>query len=118
MAVGLTLIFGVMRVVNFAHGAMMVWGMYLAYMLAGRAGGDPYLSFVVWAAALVALGVVVQRGPVDRIIDAPHEMQILLMLGVALVLENVALVLFGPEPTRVRSPLASATIWLGPIFID
>ena len=118
MAVGLTLIFGVMRVVNFAHGDMMVWGMYLAYILATRAGIDPYVSFVICAAALFALGLGVQRGLVDRIIDAPHEMQILLMLGVALVLENVALVLFGPEPTRVRSPLAAATIWLGPIFVD
>ena len=118
MAVGLTLIFGVMRVVNFAHGDMMVWGMYLAYVLATRAGVDPYVSFLVCAAALFALGLGVQRGLVDRIVEAPHEMQILLMLGVALVLENVALVAFGPEPTRVRSPLASATLWLGPVFVD
>jgi branched-chain amino acid transport system permease protein len=118
MAVGLTLIFGVMRVVNFAHGDMMVWGMYLAYVLATRAGVDPYLGFVVCAAALFALGLLVQRGLVDPIIDAPHEMQILLMLGVALTLENVALVAFGPEPTRVRSPLAAETLWLGPIFVD
>src|SRR3989442_4469276 len=114
MAVGLTLIFGVMRVVNFAHGDMMVWGMYVAYMLATRAGVDPYVGFVVCAGALFALGFLVQRGLVDRIISAPHEMQILLMLGVALVLENVALVAFGPEPTRVRSPLAAAAVWLGP----
>ena len=118
MAVGLTLIFGVMRVVNFAHGDMMVWGMYLAYILATRAGVDPYVSFLVCAAALFALGLGVQRGLVDRIVEAPHEMQILLMLGVALVLENVALLAFGPEPTRVRSPLASATLWLGPVFVD
>ena len=118
MAVGLTLIFGVMRVVNFAHGDMMVWGMYLAYVLATRAGVDPYVSFLVCAAALFALGLGVQRGLVDRIVEAPHEMQILLMLGVALVLENVALLAFGPEPTRVRSPLASATLWLGPVFVD
>jgi len=118
MAVGLTLIFGVMRVVNFAHGDMMVWGMYLSYLLATRAGIDPYLSFVVCAAALFALGLLVQRGLVDRVIDAPHEMQILLMLGVALVLENLALVAFGPEPTRVRSPLGAATLWLGPVFVD
>jgi branched-chain amino acid transport system permease protein len=84
MAVGLTLIFGVMRVVNFAHGDMMVWGMYLAYLLAARAGIDPYLGFVLCAAALFVLGLGVQRGLVDRIIAAPHEMQILLMLGVAL----------------------------------
>jgi branched-chain amino acid transport system permease protein len=118
MAVGLTLIFGVMRVVNFAHGDMMVWGMYLALVLSTRAGLDPYVAFVVCAAALFALGVAVQRGLVDRIVDAPHEMQILLMLGVALVLENAALMVFGPEPARVRSPLSTATVWLGPIFVD
>ena len=118
MAIGLTLIFGVMRVVNFAHGDMMVWGMYLAYVLATRAGLDPYLSFAVCAAALFALGVVVQRGLVDPIIEAPHEMQILLMLGVALVLENSALLVFGPEPARVRSPLSRLTWDLGPLYVD
>src|SRR5437870_1643171 len=118
MAVGLTLLFGVMRVVNFAHGDMMVWGMYLAYLLATKAGVDPYIGFVFCAAALFVLGVVVQRGLVDRIIDSPHEMQILLMLGVALVLENAALVAFGPEPARVRSPLTQSTLWLGAVFVD
>ena len=118
MAVGLTLIFGVMRVVNFAHGDMMVWGMYLAWLLATRAGIDPYLGFVVCAGALFLLGLAVQRGLVDRIIDAPHEMQILLMLGVALVLENTALLVFGPEPQRVRSALSASAVWLGPLFID
>jgi branched-chain amino acid transport system permease protein len=118
MAVGLTLIFGVMRVVNFAHGDMMVWGMYLAWLLATRGGVDPYLSFIVCAAVLFVAGYVVQRGLVQRIVDAPHEMQILLMLGVALVLENAALLLFGPEPQRVRSALAQSTVWLGPLFVD
>ena len=118
MAVGLTLIFGVMRVVNFAHGDMMVWGMYLAWLLATRGGIDPYVGFVVCAAALFVLGFVVQRVLVQRIVDAPHEMQILLMLGVALVLENTALLAFGPEPQRVRSALAQSTVWLGPVFVD
>ena len=118
MAVGLTLIFGVMRVVNFAHGDMMVWGMYLAFMLATRAGLDPYLSFPLCAAALFLLGVAVQRGLVDRIVEAPHEMQILLMLGVALVLENLALAVFGPEPARIRSALARLTWEVGPLYVD
>ena len=118
MAVGLTLIFGVMRVVNFAHGDMMVWGMYLAWLLSTRSGIDPYVGFVVCAAALFLLGFTVQRALVDRIVDAPHEMQILLMLGVALVLENAALAVFGPDPARVRSPVSQATVWLGPIFVD
>jgi branched-chain amino acid transport system permease protein len=118
MAVGLTLIFGVMRVVNFAHGDMMVWGMYLAWLGATRVGLDPYLGFMLCAAVLFGFGWAVQRGLVDRIVDAPHEMQILLMLGVALILENAALVAFGPDPQRVRSPLTAATVWLGPIFVD
>ena len=118
MAVGLTLIFGVMRVVNFAHGDMMVWGMYLAWLASTRLGVDPYLGFLGCAAALFALGFATQRVLVNRIVDAPHEMQILLMLGVALVLENAALVAFGPDPVRVRSPLSQSTVWLGPIFVD
>jgi branched-chain amino acid transport system permease protein len=118
MAVGLTLIFGVMRVVNFAHGDMMVWGMYLAWVAATRGGLDPYVSFILCAGVHFGLGLLVQRGLVQRIVDAPHEMQILLMLGVALVLENAALLLFGPEPQRVRSVLAQATLWLGPVFVD
>jgi branched-chain amino acid transport system permease protein len=118
MAVGLSLIFGVMRVVNFAHGDMMVWGMYLAWLLATRAGVDPYVGFLGCAAALFALGLGVQRGLVNRIVDAPHEMQILLMLGVALILENTALMVFGPEPQRVRSALSASAVWLGPLFVD
>ncbi|HEU5322614.1 MAG TPA: branched-chain amino acid ABC transporter permease, partial [Methylomirabilota bacterium] len=55
MAVGLTLIFGVMRVINFAHGDMMVWGMYLAWLLATRLGVDPALGFMVCAGALFFL---------------------------------------------------------------
>jgi branched-chain amino acid transport system permease protein len=118
MAVGLTLIFGVMRIVNFAHGDMMVWGMYLAWLAATRWGIDPSLGFLLAAAVLFVLGVLAQRGLVDRVLEAPHEMQILLLLGLALVLENSALVAFGPEPRRVRSPLALATVWLGPVFVD
>jgi len=118
MAIGLTLIFGVMRVVNFAHGDLMVWAMYLAWLGATRFGIDPYVGFVAAAAILFVVGFAIQRQLVDRILDAPHEMQILLMLGVALVLENTALVAFGPEPQRVRTPLTQTAVWLGPVFVD
>jgi branched-chain amino acid transport system permease protein len=118
VAVGLSLIFGVMRVINVAHGDMMVWGMYLAYLFATGAGLDPYLSFGLCAGALFVLGLGVQRGLVNRVLDAPHEMQILLMLGVALILENGALVLFGPDVRRAPSTLGLATVWIGPLFVD
>ena len=71
MAVGLTLIFGVMRVVNFAHGDMMVWGMYLAFLLATRAGVDPYVSFVLCAAAIVPIYGQMARNPTVLLILSP-----------------------------------------------
>jgi branched-chain amino acid transport system permease protein len=118
MALGLSLIFGVMRVINFAHGDMMVWGMYLTYGLFVSLGLDPYLSIPVTGACIFLLGVAVQRGLVNRILTAPHEMQILLMLGVALVLENSALMVFGPDPRRVTTSYGLDTFWLGPIVFD
>jgi len=118
MALGLSLIFGVMRVINFAHGDMMVWGMYLSFWLFTTLGVDPYLSILVTASVVFLLGAGVQRGLVTRILDAPHEMQILLMLGVALILENTALMAFGPDPRRVNTSYALSTFWLGPIVFD
>jgi branched-chain amino acid transport system permease protein len=118
MALGLTLIFGVMRVINFAHGDMMVWGMYLSYWLFVTAGVDPYVSILVTGSVVFLLGAAVQKGLVSRILDAPHEMQILLMLGVALVLENTALMVFGPDPRRVSTSYALSTFWWGPIVFD
>jgi branched-chain amino acid transport system permease protein len=118
MAVGLTLIFGVMRVVNFAHGDMMVWGMYLAFVLATRTGFDPYFSFPICAAVLFALGVVVQRGLVDPIIEAPHEDADPphARRGAGAGEQRAAGV--RPEPARVRSPLARVTWDLGPLYVD
>jgi branched-chain amino acid transport system permease protein len=118
MAVGLSLIFGVMRVINFAHGDMMVWGMYLSFWLFTSLGVDPYLSILATGGAVFLLGAVVQRGLVNRILSAPHEMQILLMMGVALVLENVALMVWGPDPRRVNVPYGLSTLWVGPIVVD
>ena len=118
MALGLSLIFGIMRVINFAHGDMMVWGMYLSFWLFTTWGVDPYLSILGTATAIFLLGAAVQRGLVNRILDAPHEMQILLMLGVAMVLENTALMVFGPDPRRVSTSYALSTFWLGPIVFD
>jgi branched-chain amino acid transport system permease protein len=118
MAVGLSLIFGVMRIINFAHGDMMVWGMYLTYWLFVAVGLDPYVSIFATGAAVFLLGAVVQRGLVNRILGAPHEMQILLMMGVALVLENTALMAWGPDPRRVNVSYGLTTFWAGPIVFD
>lgn len=118
MAVGLSLIFGVMRIINFAHGELMIWGMYLAYWLFTLGGLDPLLSLPLTTAAIFGLGYAIQRFLVNRILEVPEEMQVLLLLGVALILTNGALILFGPDSRRAPTAYALSTVWLGPVVLD
>lgn len=118
MAVGLSLIFGVMRVTNFAHGELMMLGMYVTVFAAVASGLDPYLALPAAAAALFLLGYLLQRTLVARVLDMPEEMQVLLLVGVALVLQNGALFLFGPNHRGVQTPLALASLPLGPLTVD
>jgi branched-chain amino acid transport system permease protein len=103
-ALGLSVIFGVMRVVNFAHGEMMVLGMFAAVLLFRWFGIEPLWAVPVVGALLFALGYVLQAGVVNRLIQAPEHMQFLLMASVAIVLLNLCLMLFGPNAQNV--PLA------------
>lgn len=118
MAVGLSLIFGVMRIINFAHGELMIWGMYLAYWLFTLGGLDPLLSLPLTTAAIFGLGYAIQRFLVNRILEVPEEMQVLLLLGVALILTNGALIIFGPDSRRAPTAYALSTVWLGPVVLD
>lgn len=118
MAVGLSLIFGVMRIINFAHGELMIWGMYVAYWLFTLGGLDPLLSLPLTTAAIFGLGYGIQRFLVNRILEVPEEMQVLLLLGVALILTNGALILFGPDSRRAATAYALSTVWLGPVVLD
>jgi branched-chain amino acid transport system permease protein len=103
-ALGLSVIFGVMRVVNFAHGEMMVLGMFAAIMLFKWLGLEPLWAVPLVAPLLFALGYALQAGVVNRLIEAPEHMQFLLMAAVAIVLLNLCLMLFGPNARNV--PLA------------
>jgi len=102
VALGLTLIFGVLDIVNFAHGALLTVGMYVTYTLSDRAGLDPYLSLLVAVPVLFLLGALLQRGLIDRTLGQPLENQLLLTLGIALLLENALLLGYGGEPRSVR----------------
>ena len=101
VALGLTLIFGVLDIVNFAHGALLTVGMYVAYTLSDRAGFDPYLSLLVAVPLLFLLGALLQRGLINRTLGQPLENQLLLTLGIALLLENALLLGYGGEPRQV-----------------
>lgn len=118
IALGLSLIFGVMKVINFAHGAMLVWGMYLALTVMNWTGIDPLFSFVVSAAGLFVIGYIVQRTVVNRIMTFHESMQVIAMVGVMMVLENMTQLIWGPDPHSPHTKYSLSTIWLGSIMID
>ncbi|TAD91678.1 MAG: branched-chain amino acid ABC transporter permease [Alphaproteobacteria bacterium] len=118
MALGLSVIFGVVRVVNFAHGEMMVVGMYGAWLLAVHAGLDPLLAMPVMAALLFAGGYLLQRGLINRFVTRPEHVQFLLLVAVAMILANTALMLFGPDARTVQVDYAFDSILVGPLILD
>ena len=118
IALGLSLIFGVMRVINFAHGEMMVWGMYVAYSILLWTGIDPFYSFLVSAVILFFLGYLLQRAVVNRIIDFPEAMQVLPLVGMAMVFENSARIIWGPDYISPQSRFALSSLSLGSVMID
>lgn len=117
-ALGLSVIFGVVRIVNFAHGEMMVLGMYLAVVLAQRFGLDPLVAAPIVAALLFAGGWALQRGLVNRLLERSEPMQFILMAGIAMVLVNALLMAFGPDAVSVQVDYSLDTFAVGPLIVD
>ena len=118
IALGLSLIFGVMKIINFAHGEMMVWGMYIAYTILILTGIDPFFSLVVSAGVLFVFGYLIQRIVVNRIIECPEAMQVIPMIGAALIFENGARLIWGPDYLSPASKFALSSLWIGEVMID
>ncbi len=118
MALGLSVIFGVMRVVNFAHGEMMVVGMYLAWLAFDRLGLDPIVSLPAVAAALFVFGYVLQRTVINPFIGLPEHMQFMLLLAVAILLVNACLAIAGPDTHGVQVDYMFDSFNLGPLVLD
>src|SRR3989338_10940098 len=104
VAVGLTLIFGVMRIINFAHGSLMMLGMYVSYWLFVWWGVDPYLSLIASASVLFVVGLAIQAILISPVLEAPEHNQLLLTLGISLVVENLALFLWTADPRAITAP--------------
>jgi len=88
IGVGLTLIFGVMRVINFAHGDLLMLGMYLTWVLFKFAGLDPYVALLITAPVLFAWGALLQKLFINRVLGALPQNQILLTIGLGLIMSN------------------------------
>ena len=118
MALGLSVIFGVMRVVNFAHGEMMVVGMYLAWLLFEHAGIDPLLAVPLVAAALFVAGYGLQRGLINPFIKVAEHMQFMLLLAVSIIIVNTCLLIAGPDTYGVQVDYMFDSYALGPFTFD
>ena len=119
VALGLSLIFGVMRVINFAHGTFLMIGLFIPFWLWQLFGISPYLSVIVTAPALFALGYGIQATIIAPLFKRERAMVLeplsvlLLTAGVGLILDNLALMAFGPNVRGVQIPFASKTLWIG-----
>jgi branched-chain amino acid transport system permease protein len=118
MALGLSVIFGVVRVVNFAHGEMMAIAMYLAIVLFAAFKLDPLIMLIPIAAVLFVFGYALQRGLINRFITKPEHSQFLLMVAIAIILTNVQLIMFGPDARNVQTTYAFDSYQIGRIIID
>lgn len=110
VAVGLTLIYGVMIIINFAHGEFLMIGIYIAYWAYTLLGVDPYLSIPLAFILIFFLGILIQKGLVQHILDAHPMSQIVLLVGLSTLLIGLAQFFFGAEPRAIRVPYETAVI--------
>ena len=118
MALGLSVIFGVVRVVNFAHGEMMTIAMYAAVVLFSVWGIDPFIAVLPVAAVFFGLGYLLQAGLINPFITRPEHSQFMLLVAVALIMVNGLLMIFGPDARSVQTDYQLESWALGPILFD
>ncbi|QGZ34278.1 branched-chain amino acid ABC transporter permease [Stappia indica] len=124
VALGLSLIFGVLRVVNFAHGSFLMLSLYISFWCWSLLGMDPYLSALITVPVMFALGYMVQSVVIAPLIRRESAMVVeplsalLLTAGVFLVMDNMALMAFGPDVRALQGAYYIPTIFIGGIPIS
>jgi branched-chain amino acid transport system permease protein len=117
-ALGLSVIYGVVRIVNFAHGEMMTAAMYVAVLLFAWAKVDPILAIVPVGLLAFVFGFALQRTVINPFVVRPEHTQFMLLVAVAMILVNVQLILFGPDARTVMVDYQLESFELGPLIID
>ena len=121
IGIGMSLIMGVMKIINLAHGELLMVAMYITYWLFTLLHIDPYLSLFFSMPALFILGVLIQRYLVSRVTKAKAilpENQVILTVGIAMVLTNLVRLLFTSNYRSVKTSYSDKTFFLGPISIS
>ncbi|SOE18937.1 amino acid/amide ABC transporter membrane protein 1 (HAAT family) [Hoeflea halophila] len=104
VALGLTLIYGVLHIINFAHGALLMLGLYAVYFLNVQFGLDPYAALLIVPPAMFALGYALQRGIIGRASHGRDENILLVTLGLSIIIENLSLYFFRSDTRTVDTP--------------
>ncbi|HHU17330.1 MAG TPA: branched-chain amino acid ABC transporter permease [Clostridiales bacterium] len=118
VSMGLTMIFGVVRVINFAHGEFLMIAMYLVYWLNVLLGMDPYVSILITVPVFFVFGVFVQRILIQPIQESPATIKIFSTLGLGLVLSNLALMLWDADYRSVKVSYSTAVINISELSIS
>ncbi len=118
IGIGLTIIFGVMRVINFAHGDLLMLGMYLTYFFFASMGIDPFLSIVLTAPVMFVLGAFLQKVFINRVLNALPQNQILLTIGLGLVMSNTVMLLFTSDYRILTTSYSSSALHVAGISIS
>jgi len=113
VAVGLTLIYGVLHIINFAHGSLLMLAMYAVFFLWRLTGMDPYAALPIVIGGAFAFGYILYRLVIGRLSYGRDENILLITLGVSIVIDNVALLIFGGDTQTIETPYASSFVELG-----
>lgn len=117
VACGLTLIYGVLHIINFAHGSMLMLAMFGVYYLLTKLGIDPYLSMLVMVPAMYLLGYVLYRGLIGRLASGKDENILLITLGLSIFIENLALMFFKGDSRTISVSYSDRMVELGPTLV-
>jgi branched-chain amino acid transport system permease protein len=118
IGIGLTLIFGVMRVINFAHGELLMVGMYVTYYAFTLAGVDPFVSVLLVAPLMFLFGVLLQRALIQRVLSALPQNQILLTIGLGLILSNTVMLVFTSDYKILSTSYSSGSVMLAGLSVS
>lgn len=117
VALGLTLIYGVLHIINFAHGALLMLGLYAVYFLNVQFGIDPYVALLIVPPAMFALGYALQRGIIGRASHGRDENILLVTLGLSIIIENLSLFFFRSDTRTVDTPYSFDVIEIFGAFL-
>lgn len=117
VAIGLTFIWGVMNIINFAHGSMLMIGMYVTFWLFTLLGIDPYLSLLASIPLLFFFGVATEKVLIEPVLKSDPFIQVVLTMGLMLLLENLATVFFTPDFRAVKLSYGSVTFGIGGVRV-